>query len=56
MGMVTLLMKMKAQHNSPRPVFFMKICLCQMERMMMMGVMKKAIIPFHVSPVFKSQH
>lgn len=48
MQMVTLLMKKKDQPSSPRPVSCMKICSCQMERMMMMGVMKKAIILSHV--------
>lgn len=49
MQMVTLLMKKKDQPSSLRPVSSMKTCSCQMERMMMMGVMKKEIILSRVS-------
>lgn len=52
MQMVTLLMKKKDQPSSPRPVSSMKICSCRMERMMMMGVMKREIILSHVGVLF----
>lgn len=52
MQMVTLLMKKKDQPSRRRPVSSMKICSCQMERTMMMGVMKREIILSHVGVLF----